>query len=97
VFSGLSALQRLRQRTTRLRVRLDKAYAGFNDREGPRFHRGCTCSRFPTECFAPLSRRMAAEFSTSYRWDSIRCEFVLCYSQSLIDGTVGCNQWNTLL
>ena len=35
VFSGLSALQRVRQRTTRLRVRLRRAYAGFNNREGP--------------------------------------------------------------
>jgi ubiquinone/menaquinone biosynthesis C-methylase UbiE len=35
VFSGLSALQRMRQRTTRLRVRLHKGYAGFKDREGP--------------------------------------------------------------
>jgi SAM-dependent methyltransferase len=35
VFSGLSALQRLRQRMTRLRVRLHRAFAGFNGREGP--------------------------------------------------------------
>jgi SAM-dependent methyltransferase len=35
VFSGLSALQRMRQRTTRLRARLRKAYAGFHDRDGP--------------------------------------------------------------
>lgn len=35
MFSGLSALQRVRQRSTRLRVRLQKAYAGFNDHEGP--------------------------------------------------------------
>ena len=35
VFSGLSALQRMRQRTTRLRVRLERVYAGFNNREGP--------------------------------------------------------------
>ncbi|MFZ0129359.1 MAG: class I SAM-dependent methyltransferase [Candidatus Dormiibacterota bacterium] len=35
MFSALSALQRMRQRSTRLRVRLEKAYAGFNDREGP--------------------------------------------------------------
>jgi SAM-dependent methyltransferase len=35
MFSGLSALQRIRQRSTRLRVRLQKAYAGFNDRDGP--------------------------------------------------------------
>jgi hypothetical protein len=35
VFWGLSALQRMRQRTTRLRVRLRKAYAGLSDREGP--------------------------------------------------------------
>jgi hypothetical protein len=35
MFSGLSALQRMRQRSTRLRVRLQKAYAGFNNRDGP--------------------------------------------------------------
>jgi hypothetical protein len=39
---------------------------------------------------------MAAGFSTSHRWDSTRCAFVLCCSPSLIGGTVGCNQWNTL-
>jgi ubiquinone/menaquinone biosynthesis C-methylase UbiE len=62
-----------------------------------RSHRACTCFRFQKKYFVPSSRHRVAGFSTSYRWDSIRCAFVPRYSQSLIDGTVDCSQWNTLL